>query len=625
MGKNGKPFKVVKFATDITAQRLKDADASGQLAAVSKAQAVIEFNLDGTIITANDNFLDVVGYALDEIRGKHHRIFVDPTFSRSAEYADFWKGLNAGEFDAGIYKRIGKSGEEVWIQATYNPILDLSGKPFKVVKFATDITAQRLKDADVAGQLAAVGKSQAVIEFNLDGTIITANENFLGVVGYSLAEIQGRHHRMFVESEYSASGEYREFWRRLNAGEFNAGTYKRIGKGGKEAWIQASYNPIFDLDGMPFKVVKFATDVTEKVVSEERFRADMNVLQEHMGRVAQGDLTAKILEPFEGEHSVLRDALNETLDALNETLLQVRQVAANVASGCQQVSESSGSLAQGATEQASALRQITATITLLTDQTKQNAEHARVASELSNDARGVAVNGDGMMKSMVTAMSGIDESSQSIRKIIKVIDEIAFQTNLLALNAAVEAARAGVHGKGFAVVAEEVRSLAARSAKAAKETTEMIEDSLKKVALGTDLANKTADALTKIVDGVGKVTDLVAEIAGASDEQARGISDVNDGVSQIDNVTQANTASAEESAAASQVLSEQASELNRRLERFQLAQLNSPDGLPANLPPELLAALHQMLEERGFASGAANGIGGAIANAAGSDFGNGSR
>ena len=242
--------------------KLRNADFAGQLAAISKAQAIIEFNLDGTIITANDNFLNVLGYKIEEIRGKHHSMFVEPAFKESSEYKQFWRDLNAGKFQAAEYKRIGKGGKEVWIQASYNPIFDLNGQPFKVVKFATDVTATKLKNADFEGQLAAISKAQAVIEFNLDGTVLAANENFLKVLGYSLEEIKGKHHSMFVEPGYKESAEYKNFWRDLNAGKFQAAEYKRIGKGGKEVWIQASYNPIFDLNGRPFKVVKYATDIT---------------------------------------------------------------------------------------------------------------------------------------------------------------------------------------------------------------------------------------------------------------------------------------------------------------------------------------------------------------------------
>jgi methyl-accepting chemotaxis protein len=263
LGPNGKPFKVVKFASDVTEAKLRNADYAGQIEAIGKSQAVIEFSLDGMILNANDNFLNAMGYTLAEVKGKHHSIFAEPAYAASAEYRDFWASLNRGEFQAGEFKRVGKGGKEVWIQASYNPILDPAGKPFKVVKFATDITAAKLQNANYSGQVESISKSQAVIEFSLDGIVLNANPNFLNVMGYSLPEIKGKPHSIFVEPAYAASSDYREFWAALNRGEFQAGEFKRIGKGGKEVWIQASYNPILDPSGKPFKVVKFATDVTE--------------------------------------------------------------------------------------------------------------------------------------------------------------------------------------------------------------------------------------------------------------------------------------------------------------------------------------------------------------------------
>jgi len=266
----GKPVGVVKFATDITAQKIRSMEDAGKIAAMGRAQAVIEFNMDGTIVTANENFLGAVGYSLDEIRGKHHGMFVVPADRDSAAYREFWARLNRGQFDAGEYKRIGKGGKEIWILATYNPILDEAGKPFKVVKFATDVTAQKLKAADNEGQIEAIGKSQAVIEFNMDGTIRVANENFLAAMGYSLQEIRGKHHGMFVEPMERDSAAYRTFWESLNRGQYQAGEYKRIAKGGREIWIQASYNPIFDLNGKPFKVVKYASDITAQAIGRKK-------------------------------------------------------------------------------------------------------------------------------------------------------------------------------------------------------------------------------------------------------------------------------------------------------------------------------------------------------------------
>ncbi len=270
MDNAGKPVKVIKFATDITEKKIRGMEDAGKISAIGRAQAVIEFNLDGTIITANENFLATVGYRLDEIQGKHHSMFVSPAERDSAAYREFWAKLGRGEYEAAEYKRFGKGGKEVWILASYNPILDEAGKPFKVVKFASDITADKLKAANYAGQIEAIGKSQAVIEFGMDGKVLTANANFLGALGYSLAEIQGKHHSLFVPADQRDNEAYRAFWATLNRGDFQSGEYERVGKGGKQIWIQASYNPIRDLNGKPFKVVKYASDTTAQVLARMR-------------------------------------------------------------------------------------------------------------------------------------------------------------------------------------------------------------------------------------------------------------------------------------------------------------------------------------------------------------------
>ena len=282
--RKGRFVAVVKLATDITAKIQQDAEHLGQIAAIGKSQAVIEFELDGTIITANRNFLDAMGYQLSEIQGRHHSMFVDPAERDSRAYKDFWASLARGEYHAAEYRRLGKNGREVWIQASYNPILDALGRPFKVVKYATDVTAQNTRFADYSGQIEAIGKSQAVIEFDLDGTIRQANDNFLAAMGYSLDEVKGRHHRMFVLPAERDSAEYEAFWASLRRGEFQSAEYCRIGKGGREVWIQASYNPILDLNGKPWKVVKFATDVTSQVIARKRAQH----VQQLMETVAAG-------------------------------------------------------------------------------------------------------------------------------------------------------------------------------------------------------------------------------------------------------------------------------------------------------------------------------------------------
>jgi methyl-accepting chemotaxis protein len=264
-GDRGQQIGIVKFATDITAAKMRSLEDAGKIEAIGRAQAVIEFATDGKILDANANFLDALGYTLEEVKGKHHSMFVDPAEREQAAYREFWARLGRGDYFAGEYKRIGKGGKEVWILATYNPILDQHGKPFKVVKFATDVTAPKLAAADSAGQIAAIRKSQAVIEFATDGTILDANDNFLNALGYSFAEIKGRHHSLFVDPAERDSAAYRAFWPGLARGEYQAGEFRRIAKGGREVWIQASYNPIIDLNGRAFKVVKYATETTRQV------------------------------------------------------------------------------------------------------------------------------------------------------------------------------------------------------------------------------------------------------------------------------------------------------------------------------------------------------------------------
>ena len=262
----GKPTKVIELATDITAKKLEAVENAGQIAAIERSQAVAAFNLDGTIITANKNFLNAMGYALGEVRGKHDSMFVEPAERASSAYREFWAKLNRGEPQSAEYKRIGKGGKEVWIQATYSPIADENGKPFKVVTFATDITKQKLRMAELEGQMAAIDKSQAVTELGMDGTVITANDNFLKTLGYAVKEVQGKHHGIFVEAGERSSLAYREFWAKLNRGEPQSAEYKRVGKDGKEIWVQASYNPVLDSKGKPTKIIELATDITAKKI-----------------------------------------------------------------------------------------------------------------------------------------------------------------------------------------------------------------------------------------------------------------------------------------------------------------------------------------------------------------------
>jgi methyl-accepting chemotaxis protein len=310
----GQPVRVVKFATNVTESKLQTAEFEGKVRAIERAQAVIEFDLDGTVITANENFLRTFGYGLDEIVGRHHRIFCEPDYVESPEYAQFWRKLGRGEYDAGEFKRLAKGGREIWLQASYNPIFDMDGKPVKIVKFAADVTAVKLQTAEFEGKVRAIDRAQAVIEFELDGTVITANENFLRIFGYSLDEIVGKHHRIFCDPGHAESPEYAQFWQRLGRGEYDADEFKRISKNGAEIWLQASYNPIFDMEGRPLKVVKFASNITAEVQRRSLALLEMST---PVTKIWDGVLFAPIVGIVDSKRSV--DIMNKALSSIADT------------------------------------------------------------------------------------------------------------------------------------------------------------------------------------------------------------------------------------------------------------------------------------------------------------------
>jgi methyl-accepting chemotaxis protein len=554
----------------------KDADSRGQIAAIGKAQAVIEFDLEGKVLAANGNFQNLIGYSLDEITGKNHSMFVEAAYAASPEYRSFWQRLQSGEYDTGQYKRLGKHDREVWIQASYNPITDARGRVVKVVEYATDITEQKLRNADFEGQLAAIGKAQAIIEFDLDGTVRTANENFLRTLGYSLGEVQGRHHSTFVDPEALASNDYHAFWQKLGRGEFDSGQYKRLGKGGRPIWIQASYNPIFDASGRPYKVVKYASDVTAQVLLAQQLKDAVTQSRETVKLAIDGDLTRRIpLDGKTGEIEALCRGLNSLLDSTASLVMRVKTASIEVQQGAEEISKGNMNLSQRTEEQASSLEETASSMEEMTSTVRQTADNAAQASQLALAAREQATQGGVVVSSAVAAMGGINEASKKIAEIIGVIDEIAFQTNLLALNAAVEAARAGEQGRGFAVVASEVRSLAGRSATAAKQIKALIQNSGAKVEEGSRLVDESGRTLEKIITAIKKVTDIVAEIAAASREQSLGIDQVNKAVGQMDTTTQQNAALVEEAASASQAIAEQTQALARMIAHFRLGSLTS--------------------------------------------------
>ncbi len=545
-------------------------DSKSVLQAISQSQAIIEFDLTGRILDANENFCKALGYGLSEIVGRHHSMFVSPQEAASPEYKAFWAGLASGTFQRQQYKRFGKGGREVWIEASYNPVMR-NGKPYKVVKFATDITASKMQSAEDGGKLLALSRAQAIIEFTPQGDIIRANDNFLSALGYDHAEIAGRHHSMFCDPTYAASPDYRTFWENLRDGKFVTDQFMRIGKGGKRVFIQASYNPIFDDAGRVFKVVKFAIDVTDRMHAVEELGAALE-------RLSQCNIRMSLDEPFVGEFERLRLDFNTSIAEFQKTLTNVLSQTSALNDSSQEMRQAAEQLAERSQQQAAALEQTSAALDEVTATVNSSTENTQETRTLVQNARVSTGASAAVVEETVTAMQRIEQASREISQIIGVIDEIAFQTNLLALNAGVEAARAGEAGKGFAVVAQEVRELAQRSAKAAKEIKVLITNSGKEVMEGVRLVGKTGAALQEIDVFVRRIDQNVDAIATAAKEQSIGLREINKAVNDLDRMTQENAAMSERTTDISRALADGADALAALVSLFKLNRRTVPRG-----------------------------------------------
>src|SRR5450830_1713613 len=559
---------------DVTALRtreIEDFDSRVQKEAIDRFQGAIDLSLDGIILSANETYQKILGYTNSELVGQHVSLVLEPTFAKSPEYQAMWAKITNGEYVSGQYKRIGKGGKEVWIQAYYSPIKDMSGKIYKIANYVIDVTEQTLRNNDFESQIKVISHNQAVIEFTPQGKIIGVNKNFLDVVGYSENELLGQHHSMLVDRDYKNSPEYREFWEKIGRGEYDAGQYKRIVKGGAEIHLSASYNPILDMNGKVLKVVKFATDITAAINAQQALAKAVQETQQVIQLAKESDLTQRIpLEGKVGSIAQLCEGVNSLLDNMVEIITKVKDSGETINTAANEISAGNNDLSQRTEQQASSLEETAASMEELASTVKQNSENARQANRLAVEASSVANKGGGVVNQVVTTMSDISSSSRKIEDIISVIDGIAFQTNILALNAAVEAARAGEDGRGFAVVAGEVRNLAQRSAAAAKEIKQLISESVEKVQGGTRLVEEAGVTMEDIVNSVKRVTDIMGEITAASVEQSTGINQVNNAVTQMDEVTQQNSALVEQAAAASESLVEQAANLMESVSRFKL-------------------------------------------------------
>ncbi len=451
---------------------------------------------------------------------------------------------------------------------------------FKEQAIALEASAIAVNDA--RAMLAGANRAMGIIEFDLAGNVLTANENFLRVLGYSLSDIQGRHHQMFVDRDYASSPQYAEFWRRLNAGEVIAEKFTRYGRGGARAVIEASYNPILGADGKPYKIVKFATDVTAaEIEREKRAETDAAAAREQsevvnetaagLSALAAGDLAHRITTTFPGEYARLQTDFNAAMNKLEEAMGVIGSNASAMQSGAGEISQAADDLSRRTEQQAATLEETAAALDEITATVKRTAEGAERAGTVVTGAKAAAENSGLVVGRAVAAMGEIERSSDQISQIIGVIDEIAFQTNLLALSAGVEAARAGDAGRGFAVVASEVRALAQRSAEAAKEIKGLIAASSGHVKDGVGLVGETGQALTAIVERVSEINGLMAEITASAQEQATALSQVNTAVNQMDQTTQQNAAMVEQSTAASHNLSQEAEELASLVGKFHVS------------------------------------------------------